>query len=739
MKQVLASLLFAFFSGPLAGLAQGAPVEAAHTTVELISEVEAIAPGASFDVALQFNQEPHWHIYWTNPGASGLPVELEWDLPDGFEAGEIQWPAPERIPLGGLINYGYEGLVTLIVPIQAPDSVEVGRTVELNLEAFWLICKEVCLPGEASLRLALPVAADAKMGPRVPEFTAARESQPKEGAPWGLSAAVDGRNLVLSLEAGVGAPVPLPDDLYFYAEPIGWVDPNAEQALEVRDDGAGARLVLATEAPFFEASPDRIRGVLQSGEGNWAVEIPIFSDDNSQVSEGGGLRENQLTIGRGFMEGSSSKLSKDFGPRDTESTGFEAFLLNFGLPGWLALAFLGGLILNVMPCVLPVLSLKVFSLLKHSGQTRGQAFLHGFAYTVGVVASFLLLAVFLFGLRAVGERIGWGFQLQSPNFVVILAIIFFLFALNLMGVFEIGSRLVGADTKASKRNDLVGSFGMGVLAAVVGAPCMGPLVASVSGLAVQANPATGMLIFGMMGLGLASPFLVLSVFPKLVGYLPKPGIWMESLKQFMGFLLMAAVVFLALVAGGLGGVDAVITLLIVLLLVGLAAWVYGRWSVPVRPKRTRWIARFISAVLLIVAAYYGVTETRAAYDRHGASVSAAVEGQWAAWSTDRVEQELAAGNPVFVDFTATWCLICQVNKRVALRTAATTELFAEYGIVALEADWTRYDAEITDELERHGRSGVPLYLLITPDGAVSILPQSLTNGIIREAVENALN
>jgi thiol:disulfide interchange protein DsbD len=392
-----------------------------------------------------------------------------------------------------------------------------------------------------------------------------------------------------------------------------------------------------------------------------------------------------------------------------------------------------------MPCVLPVLSLKVFSLLKHAGQTRSDALRHGLAYTAGVVLSFLVLAGVLFALRAVGERIGWGFQLQSPGFVVVLSAVFFLFGLNLMGVFELGGKLVGADAKVAKRNDVFGSFGMGILAAVVGAPCMGPLVAGVSGLAVQANIATGLLIFGMMGLGLASPFLVLSVFPKLVAFLPKPGLWMESFKQGMGFLLMAAVVFLALVAGQQGGVDAMVILLLVMLASAVAAWIFGRWGAASRSKRSQRVAKLVALALVVASLAQGIRATQAAYATYGEKPAEAdASGQWGEWSSAKVEALLAEGQPVFVDFTATWCLICQVNKKVALRTDATAALFEQYGIVALEADWTRYDPEITDALESFDRSGVPLYLLYTPDGEVTVLPQSLTNGIVRDAVEKAL-
>jgi thiol:disulfide interchange protein/DsbC/DsbD-like thiol-disulfide interchange protein len=679
----------------------------AAVEINLVSETEQVVPGETLHLALTYELEPHWHIYWQNPGSSGLPVEIEWTLPEGFEAGEIQWPAPERIELGGLINYGYEDAVTLIVPVQVPETVRVGAAVNISAKVFWLMCKEMCLPGDANLSMELPVAAVASQSPHAAAFTAARIKHPQSEAPWAISTTVEENALVLMIEQGAGPE--LPQDFYFYAEASGVIDPDMPQ-LPVQIGKGVIRLELPLASEYEASSGASIRGVLQSVSGNWFVDT---------------------TIGAKALATARVGAVPDV-------AGFEGVLLKLGLPGWLLLAFLGGVILNIMPCVLPVLSLKVFSLLKHSGETRGQALLHGLAYTFGVVASFLVLAGCLFALRAVGDRIGWGFQLQSPNFVVILMVVFFLFALNLMGVFEVGTSLVGADTKVSKRNDVLGSFGMGVLAAVVGAPCMGPLVASVSGIAVQANTFTGLLIFGVMGFGLASPFLLLSIFPKLVAYLPKPGIWMESVKQFMGFLLMAAVVFLALVVGQLGGVNAVIGILITLLICALAAWIYGRWSVPVKSKKTQRVAQLLSALLLILATGYGISETKAGYENYVAGTDVSEDPAWSAWSTERVESELAAGNPVFIDFTAAWCLICQANKKIVLHTEATTALFAEYGITTLEADWTRHDSAITDELERFGRSGVPLYVLYSPDGEVTVLPQSLTNGNVREAVENVL-
>ena len=694
-------LVFLHFILPPAAFA--APIQADYATVELISEYDAVVPGQSFDLAVRFDLEEHWHIYWKNPGASGLSTTIDWVLPESIEAGEVQWPVPERIQMGGLMNYGYEEEAVFIVTLQAPEDLKLGSDLAITANLFWLICKETCLPGEAALDLVLPVASKAEPSAEATAFAEARNRQARAAHPWVTTAYLEEEALVVVIEGEE-----LAADFYLYVDSEGLVDPSAEQ---VRSTPAPnrAELRLALDAPFFENQPLGISGVLQSGNDSWEFNTEILD---------------------------MPQLFTQVAPKPV---GFEQRLLALGLPGILALAFLGGLILNIMPCVLPVLSLKVFSLLKHAGQTRSDALRHGLAYTTGVVLSFIALAGALFILRAFGERIGWGFQLQSPGFVVVLAAVFFLFGLNLMGVFELGGRLVGADNKVARRKDVLGSFGMGVLAAVVGAPCMGPLVAGVSGLAVQANVATGLFTFGMMGLGLSSPFLVLSVFPKLVAFLPKPGLWMESFKQGMGFLLMAAVVFLALVVGRQGGVDGIFILLVVILLSGVAAWIFGRWGAAARSRRSQWIARLLALFLIGASLFYGVGSIKEAYLDYGNQETIAdSSGQWGAWSSSRVDELLAEGRPVFVDFTATWCLICQVNKKVALRTDATESLFTKKGIVAMEADWTRYDSDITDALEEFGRSGVPLYLLYTPDGAVTVLPQSLTNGIVRDAVEKAL-
>ena len=604
------------------------------------------------------------------------------------------------------MSYAHEGSPLFIVEVGVPEDFAAADGLIVQANAFWLICKDVCIAGEASLSLDLPVAGSSEAA-NVEVFVAAERAQAQVN-PDLTFFAVD-REGELEIELN-GLDLPSSDaEVYFYAIPEGVTDPNAAQALS--DDQLRLRIPFATT--YAGELPNPFPGVLTVDDAYYQVAVQPVETLAANETATAALPEN------GEVE-----------------QGFENRLLSFGLGGWLILAFLGGLILNIMPCVLPVLSLKVFSLLKHTGQSRSQALAHGLAYTAGVVLSFVALAAVLFALRAGGELIGWGYQLQSPGFTLGLAVLFFVFGLNLMGVFEMGVGFVGADSKVSQRNDLIGSFGMGVLAAVVGAPCMGPLVASVSGLALQVPTTQGLVIFGMMGLGLASPFLFLAVFPKLVAFLPKPGVWMETFKQFMGFLLMLAVIFIASVIGRSGGVSAMVVLLLVLFSAGMAAWVYGRWAAPVKSLKTRRIASALALVLLVGGLAYGISGVRAAYAE--ASTEVTREGPWATWSPERVDEELAKGNAVFVDFTATWCLICQANK-IAMRSDETRALFEAHGVVSLEADWTLRDPVIAEVLQAYGRAGVPLYLLYAPDGRVTELPQNLTNGIIRSAVEKHLN
>jgi len=659
---------------------------------DLISEASAVAEGDRFYVGVRFEIDPHWHLYWKNPGSSGYGIAVDWDLPAGVKAGPLEWPTPERFEFDGFINYGYSDRVTLLVPIEVDTSL--SGEVDLKATVSWLACETACVPGSAELQLRLPRSKVSEPDPAQKAFF--------EDARGALPEGWSGGPLIYEGGEG-GIRLQIPDreieEAYFYAEAFGWVDTDATQVL-TQEKGMSVLTVPVLEGEL----PPQLTGVLALDGEAWEVGL----------APAGAASEMQVY-----------------------GSGWEGKLLQWGFGGWLLLAFLGGVILNIMPCVLPVLSLKVFSLLKHAGQTRGQAFAYGLAYTLGVVLSFVVLAAALFALRGLGERIGWGFQLQNPAFVVTLTLLLFVFALNLIGVFEMGVGLVGADSKVARRKDLLGSFGTGILAAVVGAPCVGPLVGGASGVALQADPLTGISVFAMLGFGMAFPFLLLSVFPKLAAYLPKPGAWMEAFKQAMGFVLFAVVVFLLWVVGQSGGVEGMVALLLALLLAALAAWIYGRWAAVSCPSQTRRRASVLALLLLGLSLWGGARFVGQSYAAAVGGVSErSAEAFWQSWSKERVASELAAGRSVFVDFTASWCLICQVNKRTALRTAGTRELFEAHGIVPLEADWTRYDAAITDALESYGRSGVPLYLLHTPDGKTEILPQNLTPAIVRKAVES---
>ncbi len=688
----------------LIGAAPAEPYSGHHATVELLAEVSEIIPGQTFHLGLRYELEPHWHVYWKNAGASGLAPEVEWELPEGFEVGALEFPAPTRFELSGLVSYAHEGAPLFIVPVTAPKDLPVGQAITIRASAFWLICEDVCIADEAELELTLPVGEGTLPDENAALFAAARNAQPLADFGVEMSTRQGEGGLVEMTISGLDS-IEDAEEVYFYAEAEGVIDPNAEQILLLDP----LRLQVSLDKTYSSDLPETIAGVLQVGDAFYVV---------------------------GSDAAPQPEAAPSSPPVAAGTKGFEQRLLDLGPAGWLILAFLGGFILNIMPCVLPVLSLKVFSLLKHTGQSRGQAVLHGLAYTLGVVASFVALAGVLFALRAAGQWIGWGYQLQSPGFTLGLAVLFFVFGLNLLGVFEIGAGLVGADAKISQRNDLLGSFGMGILAAVVGAPCMGPLVASVSGLAIQAPVSLGLLVFGVMGLGLASPFLFLAIFPQLVSKLPKPGLWMETFKQIMGFLLMLAVIFLASVIGSAGGTSGMVQLLLVLFVCALAGWIYGRWGALSKPKPTRRNALLITVLLIVGSFVYGVGQIEQAYA--DSTSKEKTDGPWATWSPRRVEAELAAGRSVFVDFTATWCLICQANK-IPLRSAEIEALFAQYNIVSLEADWTLRDPIIARVLEENGRAGVPLYLLIQPDGTTTQLPQNLTRGIIENAVKKAFD
>ena len=682
------------------GTSQAEPQRVGPVTVELIAANDGIVAGEPVEVGLHIVPDADWHVYWKNPGDAGLPPRLKWQLPSGWTVSDISWPAPERIDVPPLTSYGYHGDVLYPLTLTPPRDLKVGDKIEFKASAEWLVCKEVCLPGKAELSLTLPVVAKGENETSQYDalFAATHRLVP---APlpdrWKRQAVLAAHTVAIdfSPEHPLSADVAIE----FYPGEKGIIDHAAPQVLT--RSGESYRLEMV-RSPYAQGDPDHLSGVLEIREGgtraNYEVNVPVGGDDFATAATTGG-----------------------------------------GGPGvWLALlfAFAGGLILNLMPCVLPVLSLKVLSLVQGAGEGRRAALRHGWVFTFGVVLSFWVIAGVMLLLQAGGAQLGWGFQLQSPVFVMILAAFFFLFALNLFGVYEI-SFTGGKAASAQGRSGLGGAFVSGVTATLVATPCTAPFMGSALGFSLTQPPLVSMLIYTGLGLGMASPYLVLAAFPELLRFLPKPGRWMETFKQALGFVLVATVIWLAWVLSSQAGSTGVIVLMGVLLLLAMAAWIYGRWGHVAAARPVRLVSRSVVVTVLLAGlalGAVGVNELGRAPD--ASSISDGTGVAWEPFSQKRLDQLLAENKNVFVDFTAAWCLSCQVNERVAFSSEEVQRRFAELGIVPLKADWTNRSEEITRALAAFGRNSVPLYVLYNPAGGgqPTLLPEILTPGIVLDAL-----
>jgi len=654
------------------------PVRTPHAEAELVAERSGVEPGGTLTLALRLKADPGWHTYWRNPGDSGEPTRIDWSLPSGYVAGPIRWPPPHKLPAGPFLNHGYEGEVLLLTEVRAPP--EAAGPVTLVARAAWLVCNpERCIPEQADLRVSLDAGK--------PEPTRwsqaigqARALLPVPAADHGAWRFKAERRADGGVDLGIGAPSGIElQGVHFFPYEEGKVEYAGQQVLT--RDGGGLKLSIpASRQPV--GTWDRVAGLL-------VADAPLTPN---------GLRAIEIDVPMGPAAPAGGTL---------------------GLAAALALAFGGGLLLNLMPCVLPVLSIKVLGLAQHRGHR-----MHGLLYGAGVLVSFWVLAAVLLALKAAGEGLGWGFQLQSPVFVGLLALLFFGIALNLSGVFEIGSALPAALGGARSANPNVDAFLGGVLAVVVASPCTAPFMGAALGYALAGSAPAALLVFTALGLGMAIPFVLLAWYPRWLARVPRSGPWMLRLKQLLAFPLYGTVVWLAWVLGMQAGLDAVILLLAALVVLSIAAWLLG---IPVeRAAATR-----IAAVALAAAALALVVPL----ERSEASApNAAAHGTWEPWSRARMTSLAADGQTVFVDFTAAWCVTCQVNKRLVLSQPDVEQAFRDRGVTLVRADWTRKDSEIAAALAELGRSGVPVYVLYHPGREPQLLPEILTRDVLFAAL-----
>jgi thiol:disulfide interchange protein/DsbC/DsbD-like thiol-disulfide interchange protein len=690
-------------------LARAEPVQTDYVEAELVAENQTFKPG-DFDnwVALRLRPEPGWHVYWRNQGDSGIPTRIDWRLPPQLSAGPIQWPYPHRESLGELTNYGYAEETLHLVPVRVDAGVERAR---LQGKASWLVCKDICIPGEAELALDVAVAD----GTPQPDpawrgaFDKARAALPRATPDWQARFAIVEGTFSLAVE---GAQFEQQAQVEFFPYANDLLMHAAEPRVQI-DPVNGLRLSQPLSA-YFVAVPEAVDGVLvvkDARNGTRAFEIQARAGEVVAVpAPAGGTR----------VPSAHAAPSAPSAPTSAAQGGAaQPFAL------MLLFALLGGLVLNLMPCVFPVLAIKALSVLEASGQARSDHRRQALAYTAGVVASFVAVAALLIALRAGGAALGWGFQLQSPGFVYALTAVIFAMGLSLAGLAQFGLSWMGAGQSLAARPGLAGSFFTGVLAVVVASPCTAPFMAPALGFALAQPAAGALLVFAVLGLGLALPFLLIGFVPRLAALLPRPGAWMETFKQAMAFPMFITAVWLLWVLGGLTDRDGMALALLGLVLVALAVWLWGR--------ARSGVGQGLALGVLILAALLGLHPSMRPAAAGAAPVSAAPG--WEPYSDQRLAELRAQGRSVFVDFTADWCLTCKLNERGALQAQAVRDTFRRQDVALLVGDWTRADPAITAVLDRYGRSGVPLYLASKDGAEPRVLPQVLTPDIITSAFE----
>ena len=712
---VLVLLALGLTGAPPARAAEpGATVVTPHVRAELLAHApQGVGPGQPLWLGLRIEHQPQWHTYWKNPGDSGLPILLNWTLPPGLSAGEIGWPLPKAIPVGPLVNFGYEGTVVLPVPVQVSTDFRppaLGDAVDIRLHASWLVCRSECIPEEGRFTLRLPLRGSTALHGAA--FDAAQAAQPRpidDGARQRSSARPDGALVQLRV-AGL---------------PAAW---------------QGQRLALLPEtADLFEHGTLAGTAWKQAWEGGvWTASVPVSPQRGASpamlpvvLALGGEGRSAALPV-QGAWPATAAPATVspalEAALRENARAATAPTVGAWGLAGALLGALLGGLLLNLMPCVFPVLAIKVLAFARHADDQRAHR-LSGLAYTGGVVVGFLALGLLLLALRSAGESLGWGFQLQNPWVVAGLAALFTVIGLNLAGVFEFGHVLPSGLAGLQLRHPVADAALTGLLAVAVASPCTAPFMGASLGLAIGLPAPQALAVFATLGLGLALPYLVAAFVPAVARALPRPGAWMDRLRRFLAFPMFATVVWLVWVLGQQSGIDGAASLLA--LLVALA-WVL--WSLQLA-GRTRWVSLTAASAMAVWLAVGLGPSIGAPAAAAGAVQAGPATERWRPWSEAVVREHLARGEPVFIDFTAAWCVTCQYNKKTVLADPDVLARFEARRVQLLRADWTRRDPAITAALAALGRSGVPVYVLHAPGRAPQVLSELPSADEVRQALD----
>jgi len=667
-----------------------------HVTVELVTLEKVVQPGATFNAGLRLAHDPEWHTYWVNPGDSGLQTKLHWTLPEGVSASDIAWPAPHRIDLGPITNFGYEGEMVLPVQLTLPSTVKPGTQVPLQVKASWLICKEECIPGDATLNTDVSVGSAPVIDSRWQAlFNAAQQAQPM-ATTWKAQWAERGDDIVMSIDdAGVIADL---KNIQMFPQSPTLI---AHAGYKIERSSSGTLSIVGKKSDNFETPDADIPIVLAEGRGSgrhvFQFQLPQAASAAIPVSQ-------------------PTAAATHVVPQQSVALAF-------------VLALVGGMLLNLMPCVLPVLSLKALALAEHS-HDRAQARRHGILYFAGTLTCFVALAAVLLVLRAAGEALGWGFQLQVPWVVATLAMLMTVMGLSLSGVFELGSSWMGFGQSFTEGSSGRSAFFSGALAAIVASPCTAPFMGPALGFAITQPVPVALGVFIALATGLALPIVVLSFAPMLGRWLPRPGAWMERFKQVLAYPMYLTAIWLLWVLGRQLGADGM-----ALTLLAVTALVFGLWLW--QTSTGRWFGKTAAAISVAVAAVVVFSLPHAPEATAAARVADASQ-TWRPWSAKALGELRAQGKPVLVNMTAAWCITCLANERVALSSSAVQNSIKSLGVAYLKGDWTNRDTEITEYLAHFGRNGVPLYV-VYPDGEgePEVLPQLLTPDIVQTALERA--